>query len=297
MENSTTKIKELSNFAWESNQTQFIQNRMIEKFQKVSKRLVNSIQHKSIPEKCQVFGRTMYLQKRGQQFWELANYGIWEKETTEYFLENIPKKGVVLDIGANIGYFTLLFASLVGKEGKVFSFEPEQSNFSILKKNIQTNNFQNVKIENVAVTNYTGKTELYLSEKAAGHHRIYKSNNVSSNHISVRTINLDEYLKETPFFERISFVKLDVEGSEFGAIKGMEKILLQNKKIELVVEFSPKQIRDYGSEPIDQLNYLKALGFNFYAIGSKKKQTKLRDMREIVKKFEGTSENLLCKRS
>ena len=67
----------------------------------------------------------MYLQKKGPQFLQLAKYGIYEKQTTEYFLENVSEGNVVLDIGANIGYFTLLFASSVGKGGKVFAFEPE----------------------------------------------------------------------------------------------------------------------------------------------------------------------------
>jgi len=267
-------------------------------FKKFLGKIVNKTDSTPIPEKCQVLGRTMYLQKKGPQFRQLAKYGIYEKETTEYFLENISQGNVVLDIGANIGYFTLLFASLVGKEGKVFAYEPEPSNFEILKKNVKTNNFQNVILENVAVTNSTGTTELYLSEKAAGQHRIYKSKDVKKNHVSVKTIRLDDYLNNIPFFEKISFIKLDVEGSEFGVLKGMEKVLSQNKTIELIMEFSPRQIRDYGADPIDQLHYLKNLEFDFYTVDKmKEKQHKFKDVKEIVKKFKGSAENLLCKKS
>ena len=261
------------------------------------KGVIDKIESNPIPEKCQVLGRTMYLQKKGPQFRQLAKYGIYEKETTEYFLENVSEGDVVLDIGANIGYFTLLFASSVGKEGKVFSFEPEPSNFEILKKNVKTNNFQNVVLENGAVSNSMGTTELYLSEKAAGQHRIYKSKDVSENHISVKTIRLDDFFNTNPFFEKISFIKLDAEGSEFGVLKGMEKILSQNKTIKLIMEFSPRQIIDYGANPIDQLQYLKNLEFNFYTVDKmKEKQHKFDDLEEIVKKFEGSAENILCKR-
>ena len=191
----------------------------------------------------------------------------------------------------------LLFASSVGKEGKVFAFEPEPSNFEILKKNVKTNNFQNVILENVAVTNSTGTTELYLSEKAAGQHRIYKSKDVNKNHVSVKTIRLDDYLNNIPFFEKISFIKLDVEGSEFGVLKGMEKVLSQNKRIELIMEFSPVQIRAYGVDPIDELQYLKNLEFDFYTMNRTKEfRHKFKDLEEIVKKSEGTSNNLLCKK-
>ena len=264
-------------------------------FKKFLGKAVNKIESNPIPEKCQVFGRTMYLQKKGPQYRQLVKHGIYEKETTEYFLENVSRGDVVLDIGANIGYFTLLFASLVGKEGKVFSFEPEPSNFKILKKNVKTNDFQNVVFENVAVSDSMGTIELYLSEKAAGQHRIYKSKDVTENHIQVKAIRLDDFFNDNNLLEKISFIKIDAEGSEFGALKGMEKILSQNNTINLIMEFSPKQIRDYGADPIEQLEYLKNMKFDFYTIDKmKEKQHKFNDLRKIIKQFEGSSENLLC---
>jgi len=169
-------------------------------FKKFLGKIVNKTDPTPIPEKCQVLGRTMYLQKKGPQFRQLAKYGIYENETTDYFLENVSEGDVVLDIGANIGYFTLLFASSVGKEGKVFSFEPEPSNFKILKKNAKINNFQNIIFENVAVSNSNGTIDLYLSEKAAGQHTIFKSKNVGENHISVKTIRLDDFFNTNLFF-------------------------------------------------------------------------------------------------
>jgi len=268
------------------------------RFKKFFGRAGDKIEKIPIPEKCQVLGRTMYLQNKGSQFQQLAKYGIWEEETTKYFLENVSEGDVALDVGANIGYFTLLFASLVGKEGKVFSFEPEPSNFEILKKNVKLNNFQNVELQNAAVGDSSGELELYLSEKAAGQHRIYESNNSGKNHITVRAINLDEFFNNNYLSEKISFIKIDAEGSEFGVLKGMEKILSQNKNINLIMEFSPEQIRDYGADPTVQLQYLKNLGFDFYVVDKVgKKQHKFDELEKIIKTFEGSSENILCKKT
>lgn len=238
----------------------------------------------------------MYLQKKGPQYRQLADSGIYERETTNYFLKNVSEGDVVLDIGANIGYFTLIFASLVGTSGKVFSFEPEPSNFEILTKNVITNNFENVELHNVAVSDHTGEIELYLSEKAAGQHRIYKSKDVGENHIKVKTVKLDELLNKNLFSDKISFLKIDAEGSEFGILKGMETILSQNKNIKLVMEFSPQQIIDYGAEPLEQLKFLKNLGFNFYSVKNQK-EYKRYSLETIISKFTNSSENILCKRT
>ena len=70
----------------------------------------------------------------------------------------------VIDIGANIGYFTLLFAKLVGDKGKVISFEPEPCNFLFLEKNIASNNFIRVNAQNLALSDKTATMDLYVGE-------------------------------------------------------------------------------------------------------------------------------------
>ncbi len=80
------------------------------------------------------------------------------------FLKRVVKPGmVVLDIGANIGFYTRIFSKLVGKEGRVYAFEPERNNYRNLKKLCRDLN--NVTLNNVAVGEKNGKIKLYLSEK------------------------------------------------------------------------------------------------------------------------------------
>ena len=73
-------------------------------------------------------------------------------EQTDFFKKNIKEGDIVLDLGAHIWYFTCLFAQLVGKSGKVFSFEPEPNNFKLLKKNVEVNGYNQVTIEQKAVS-------------------------------------------------------------------------------------------------------------------------------------------------
>lgn len=96
---------------------------------------------------------------------ELLIKPIHEKFETEIFKKEIKKGDKVLDLGANIGYYTFLAAQLVGEKGKAFDFEPKPTNFSLLKMNIETNSYKNVITIQKAVSDKTGKGRLYLKKK------------------------------------------------------------------------------------------------------------------------------------
>ena len=96
--------------------------------------------------------------------------GVWEETLTNYLKKTVKEGNVVLDIGANIGYFTLLLAKLVGTKGRVFAFEPEPNNFSLLKKNVEEDGYTNVILENKGVSYENKTTKLYLSKGNIGQH-------------------------------------------------------------------------------------------------------------------------------
>jgi len=110
----------------------------------------------------------------------------------------IQRGAVVLDAGAKIGYFTLIFARLVGDEGKVFAFEPAPENFALLKKNVEINGYQNVVIEQKAISNKTGKARLYLYEDHKGKHRIFDPGE-GQQFIEIETIRLDDYFEQIDY--------------------------------------------------------------------------------------------------
>src|SRR3989344_3364089 len=99
--------------------------------------------HKFKLNSVEVMGNKIFLDDHDSL--RLSILGVHEPYQTEIIMKNVKRGDVVLDVGANIGYYTLLFAKLVGPEGIVFAFEPDPTNFSILKKNVETNNYTNVR--------------------------------------------------------------------------------------------------------------------------------------------------------
>lgn len=97
------------------------------------------------------YGKKLFVNPLDPVGNSLIKTGLWERETTLFFMKFIKQGMCVVDIGAHIGYYTILFSSLVGKEGKVYAFEPEIKNYNILLHNLRINNAVNVIPENLAI--------------------------------------------------------------------------------------------------------------------------------------------------
>lgn len=186
-----------------------------------------------------------------------------EPHITKLTKKYIKESDVVLDLGANIGYFTLIFSKLVGLKGKIFAFEPDPTNFAILRENVLINKCSNVILIQKAVSKTSGKGTIYLSENNKGDHRIFDSGD-NRKEIIIETTSLDDYFKN---FSRINFVKMDIQGSEILALRGMKKILKKNKKhIKIQAEFWPYGLRRAKTEPEEFFNILEKYNFCFFEI-------------------------------
>lgn len=206
----------------------------------------------------EIDGRKMFLDEHDSLKLSLYPY---VEEQTKFFKENVKEGDIVLDLGANIGYFTCLFAQLVGKTGKVFSFEPDPKNFNILKKNVEINNYQNVVLEQKAVSNTKGKIKMYLSDSPKDH-RIYNTNDGRES-IEIECITLDEYLQK--FNIKIDFVKSNIQGADYAAFQGMNSIYEKSKsKISIAVEFNPGMIKQFGGNAEEFLDKLLSDNFKLY---------------------------------
>ena len=190
---------------------------------------------------------------------DLSINKIWEPNETSTVKKNVNTDDIVLDIGANIGYYTLLLAQLVGPKGKVYAFEPDPKNFELLEKNVTINNYKNVVLIQKAVSNNNAKTKLFLSEDRAQNRIFDSSNDGMSNNIEVETITLDQFFKDIA--QSIDFIKMDVEGTEFRVIQGMLEILHKTPKIKILTEFFPDLLNKSGIKPIDYVNLLSNEGF------------------------------------
>src|SRR3989344_942009 len=167
--------------------------------------IYKSLHRKLKSDFAQVQGHKMYLDEDDSL--RLSIFGVYEPSQTELIKQEVKEGDTVLDIGANIGYYTLIFAKLVGPRGKVYAFEPDPKNFSLLKKNIKINSYDNVVLINKAISDKTEKIKLYFSSNNKASHTIYGSEK-NTNFVTIDSIKLDDYFKTNE--QDISFVKIDV---------------------------------------------------------------------------------------
>lgn len=189
--------------------------------------------------------------------------GIWEPEETKFATKIIKKGWVVLDIGANIGYYTLLFSKLVGKKGKVFSFEPDAENFTLLEQNVRENKLKNIVLINKAVSDKTGKIKLFLDEENKGDHKIYNSYDGRKS-VTIESVRLDDYFKN--YKGKIDFIKMDIQGAEGLATLGMLNLLKKQKHITVLTEYWPMGLYKAGINPQKYLTLFKKSGFCLYEL-------------------------------
>ena len=222
---------------------------------------------------------------------------IWEPETTKLIKNIIHEGDVGIDLGANIGYFTMLMANLVGTSGKIFSFEPEPQNFEILQKNIKQNHLKNVVANQSAIGDINGKIKLYLSNTNAGWHKVFPKQfidyEVSDKNIDVKICSLDKEFID----KKIDFIKMDIEGYEWNAIKGGKKILEENHDVKLIFEFFPMALRANNVKPDTVLTYLLDIGFHIYAIDENMRLLDFSIDDFCTRHANYSSMNLFCERS
>ena len=226
---------------------------------------------------------------------------IHEKATTELFRTVVKKGDVILDMGANIGYFTLLAAKLVGKKGKVYSFEPEPRNYHYLKKNIELNKYTNVFAFQKAVADKPGKVKLYICPYDTGHHTINQYGGIekyspkfiytNKEFVEIEAVVLDDFFGETK--RKIDVIKMDIEGAEVLALSGMDHIIKENGKLKMFIEFFPLFIREMGSSPEEFIKkLLEDYRFAIFVIpddynASNKKLMKINSVDELMNICKG----------
>jgi FkbM family methyltransferase len=206
---------------------------------------------------------------------------IIEKEMA--ILPRILKKGdYAIDIGANIGEYTLLLSKIVGATGKVFAFEPIPSTFNKLKSLVKIAKLPNVKLFNIALSNKKQKTIMVIEktpEKWWNFHAAHISSN--KNHHASKNIRKFEVTVNTldNIFNGCStlqFIKCDSEGMELFILKGGKK-LLHLLKPHILLEVAEDSYKRYGYSQSTLFKFLKQLGYIPVRLEGNKIQHKMRE--------------------
>ena len=183
----------------------------------------------------------------------------YEPYCAELFRQAISPGAVVLDIGAQFGYYSLIAARRTGPNGRVYSFEPAPANFELLKKNVQINNYGNYIIPvQKAVGNTSCLLTLFLY-KHSDSHGAYRHPDVAvEKTIRAECVTIDQFLKG----QLVDVVKMDIEGNEPSALQGMKNTISKSKSLVLFIEFAPLFLQRAGVVPKDYLSQIIGLGFD-----------------------------------
>lgn len=221
--------------------------------------------------------------------------GVYEPTETALVKQILQPGMTVVDVGANIGYYTLLAASCVGSSGRVYSFEPEPTNFSLLERNIRLNHATNITTAQKAISNTSGTITLFTDRRLSGGHQIFDTGAKESS-MSIEAVTLDAYFQNT--VPRIDLIKIDIEGAEALALEGMSQIMRANPHVKYITEFYPAMLEKSGHSPLEYLKALQQLGFSLHIIDERSKRVVLATTSQIMEAAmrEGTT-NLYCKRA
>jgi FkbM family methyltransferase len=169
----------------------------------------------------------------------IAILGDYEPEVTKQFERILKPRMTVMDVGANVGWFTLLSAKLVGEDGLVVALEPDPQNFSLLSKSVETNRLKNVTLLKEAASDADGVALLGLSKNGnTGAHAITRA--VDGDAISVSSSKLDTVARRLGV-RRIDLVKIDVEGHEPQVMSGMLSLINQRLVENIIMEWNPSE--------------------------------------------------------
>jgi FkbM family methyltransferase len=157
-------------------------------------------------------------------------FGTWEPEVTEALKRTVLPGWTVVDIGAHIGYHTLLLAKLAGSQGKVFAFEPTPETFQVLQENVSLNAYTNVVLVRKAVTDRPRSVTMMPLE--SDKELLPRSAAITDGVGEIEAISLDQFFAESP--QKVALVKVDAEGEEAAVLDGMERVLKRDRPVLLI---------------------------------------------------------------
>jgi len=177
---------------------------------------------------------------------------------------NPNENEVIIDVGANVGYYTLRLAPKVGKNGKIIAIEPDPESCELLGINCKLNSLSNVEIHNIAIADKTGDVVLYQSRTHSGTNSIFTNSfsDLESNRLTVKSTTLDNLLGEK--YNAIDWIKIDVEGAELAVLRGSPKTLKITKNI--LIEVHEHILKLNNERPECVLEILKNNGFRITLI-------------------------------
>ncbi len=196
-------------------------------------------------------------------------YGLgFETGEFEIVKRLINSSDTFIDVGANIGLYTMYASRLVGATGSVHAFEPLAEAYDLLEKNVRLNNMTNVKINPVALGEQEGEAELYINQESTltSLGQTGRGNIVGVKKVPVWT--LDAYAFKTGL-EKIDFLKIDIEGFEGHVLRGASHLLERSEGLVILCELAEKNYKPLNLSVNDVMDWMKAHHYAIWEIENK----------------------------
>lgn len=207
-------------------------------------------------------GFTMKLDLEDWLGQHLYATGEYEPATTRLIEACLAPGDVFVDAGANAGYFSLLAARIVGRAGRVLSFEPVPQIYRRLQENIGLNGYRHCQAFDAALSNADGDSEFFVGPKNHVGTSSLRALDKASRRIGVHTVRLDEILEANG---RVDCIKIDVEGAECHVLEGMTGVLNRCRP-DLIIEITPEYLKPLHRSTGDIQRILEPHGYRAFAI-------------------------------
>lgn len=196
----------------------------------------------------------------------LLTLGMWEPQYTALFRRLVRPGDTVFDLGANHGVYTLLAASLAGPTGRVHAFEPNPRLAYLADMSARLNGHgDTVTLHRVCASDSDGSTWLVFENAFSGGATQNRAGEDGETALACRTAILDEMFPDPAF--TLDVVKLDVEGSEGRALRGMRKLLARSPDVRILMEFAPAMLAGSGVPAAEVAAMLEGLGLSPWTVG------------------------------
>ncbi len=172
----------------------------------------------------------------------------------------------VVDVGANLGVFTHLFARCVGPSGRVTSFEPDSDLFKALESNLRANRLAHVRPFKFALGAVAGRASLRRGLLNSGDNRLsHLRSHVSLGVEETVVVSLDAAIGETP----VDFIKIDAQGWEVQVLEGMHQTIARNPALEMYIELSPYLLKAANTSARQLFALIEGMGFSHSVVESR----------------------------
>ena len=203
----------------------------------------------------------------GRTIWLRRDYES-EAPITALITENLHEGDVFLDVGANVGFFTVVAAQIVGPRGRVLAFEPLPGLASLLRRSVVANSLTHVDVVEAAVARSTGTASIAAMPDSAYSHLIDGARKIDTSHggwssVPVATVSIDEYLRDhvgrTP-----RLIKMDIEGAEVEALAGARMTLSADPAPDVICEVGIPHLARFGHAPSEVFGMFQQLGYRAF---------------------------------